>query len=103
MNEIGKLSNQHFLEWESHLEHIDELMGKAQVVHAKEPEGSDIRAQLTDIRKNRDALALDLASVRNLPESEQSNATKRAHGLTTAFAAVGLQLEKMLASVVNLK
>jgi hypothetical protein len=101
MNEIGKLANQNHLEWESRLKHIDEMMARAHQAHAKEPDESDAQAQLAKIRKARDALALDLVSVRSLPSGELSNVPNRVNGLTASFEAVGLQLERLLTTIVD--
>jgi hypothetical protein len=102
MDEIGKLANQHILEWESRLEHIDEMMARAHEAHAKVSEGSDIQAQLAKISKARDELALDLTSFRSLPASELSNVTNRVDGLKASFDTVGLQLERVLTTIVGL-
>jgi hypothetical protein len=102
MDEIGKLANQHFLEWESRLDHIDEMMTRAHEAHAKISEGSDIQAQLAKIGKARGELAHKLANVRSLPASELSNVTNPVDGLTASFETVGLQLERVLATIVGL-
>jgi len=103
MNEIRKLANQHFLEWESRLKHIDEMMAKAQEVHVREGEGSDIHAQLTKIRVARDELALATSRARSLPEDERPARTNQVEGVQAAFSAVGLQIEKLLATVLGVK
>jgi len=103
MNEIRKLANQHFLEWESRLKHIDEMMAKAQEVHVREGEGSNIHTQLTKIRVARDELALATSRARSLPEDERPAMTNEVEGIQAAFSEVGLQMEKLLATVLGVK
>jgi hypothetical protein len=101
MDEIGTLANQNFLEWESRLKHIDEMLGRANALHADAPEGSEMHLHLTNARKARDEIAVDLTHVRDLPESALVNTTNRMDGLKTSFEAIGRQLEKLLATVFN--
>lgn len=99
MDEIGTLANQNFLEWESRLKHIDEMLGRANALHADAPEGSEMHLHLTNARKARDEIAVDLTHVRTLPESELTHTANKMDGLKASFEAIGLQLEKLLAAV----
>jgi len=101
MDEVGTLANQNFLEWESRLKHIDEKMAKAHAAHARDPHPSDIQMQLSSIQKSRDELAAGVARARSLPSSELPNAAGHVHGLTASFATVGVELERVLATIVN--
>ena len=101
MDEVGTLANQNFLEWESRLKHIDEKMAKAHAAHAQKPHASDVQMQLSNIQKSRDELARGVASARGLPLSESPNATSQPGGLTASFEAVGVELERVLATIVN--
>jgi len=104
MDEVGTLANQNFLEWESRLKHIDEKMARAHAAHAahaRDPHPSDIQMQLSSIQKSRDELAAGVARARSLPSSELPNAAGHVHGLTASFATVGVELERVLATIVN--
>ena len=101
MDEVGTLANQHFLEWESRLRHIDEKMAKAHAAHAHNPHPSDVQVQLSNIKKSRDELAAGVARARSLPASERPHAASDAHGLTASFTAVGVELERVLATIVS--
>lgn len=101
MDEVGTLANQHFLEWESRLKHIDEKMAKAQETHAQGPQKPDVELQLSNIKKSRDELAAGVARARSLPASELPHAASDVHGLTASFTAVGVELERVLASIVS--
>ncbi len=101
MNEMDTLANQHFLEWESRMRHIDEMLAKANKAHANNAGRADIATELKSIQKSRDALALEIDSVRNRPLSEQSTTGDHANGVKTALSAIGLQMERLLSSVVG--
>lgn len=101
MSGVDTLVNQHFLEWESRLKHIDEVMAQAQEAHAKGPQKPDVHARLSRIRQSRDALALGIASARGMPASELPHTAKHLDGLRASFAAVGLELERVFASIVG--
>lgn len=101
MSEIDTLVNQHFLEWELRLKHIDEKMAQAHEAHAKDTSRSDITIELENIRKSRDAVAREIDSVRSLPASEHAPGSTHATGVKAALSAVGLQIEKVLGSIVG--
>ena len=90
------LAEQHILESESHLRHIDELMARALGVPLKGAEGDQTAARLTKIKLDRDRFAQELDEIRRLPPGEMS---KRGEGLKGVLETVGLELEKTLASI----
>jgi len=101
MDEITKLVEQHIRESESHLLHIDELMERARVAHAKAPAASDLVERLAQIRQDRDRLAGELDEIRRQPVHDWPKLVKRGEGLKGVLKAVGLQLEQVLAAVFH--
>jgi hypothetical protein len=101
MDAIIKLANQHILEWESRLAHIDEMAERARELHGKEPEGSDLHKQLSDIKTYRQQLSLDLLETQNHRNDSSPTASPSEGSLHAALEATGLQLEQMLGSIVG--
>lgn len=99
MDEITKLVEQHIRESESHLKHIDELMGRARLAQTKVPAASEVEARLAQIKRDRDRLAGELDELRRQPRHDWPKLAKRGEGLKGVLQAVGLQLEKILAAV----
>ncbi len=93
------LAEQHILESESHLRHIDELMARAHEVPLKGTEGAQTAERLRKIKLDRDRFAQELDEIRHLPPGEASDVVKRGEGLKGVLETVGLELEKTLASV----
>jgi hypothetical protein len=61
MSQVDRLIEQHILESESHLRHIDELMDQARETSAPAPA---LQARLSEIDQMRQAAADDLAGLR---------------------------------------
>ena len=99
MDEITKLAEQHILESESHLRHIDEMMARADQSRAKSPIAPDVEAQLAQIKNDRDGLAQELVDIRRQPVDDWSSVAKRGEGLKGLLGTVGLQLEKVLGTI----
>lgn len=99
MDEITKLVEQHIRESESHLLHIDELMGRALQAHARTPADSVVETQLERIKQDRDRLAGELDAMRKQPRHEWPKLAKRGVGVKGVLQGIGLQLEKILAAV----
>lgn len=99
MNETLHLAEQHILRFESHLKHIDEMMIQARQVHsAGAPE---VATELNRIGQDRDKLANALDGYRGRAATDGPKAAHEAEGLKGVFKSVGLQLEKILAAVVD--
>jgi hypothetical protein len=94
------LTEQHILESESHLRHIDELMTRALGVPVKGTEADHTAALLGQIKRDRDRFALELDEIRRLPPGEK-DVVKRGEGLKGVLETVGLELEKTLASIFD--
>jgi hypothetical protein len=101
MDAIIKLANQHVLEWESRLAHIDEMAGRARELHGKEPEGSDLHKKLSEIKTYRQQLSLDLLETQNYSAGSSPLESPSESTLHAALEATGLQLEQMLESIVG--
>lgn len=91
MNQITNLVNQHILEWESRLGHIDDMTALAHELHGHAPEGSALHTQLAEINMYREQLSLDLVDAQSHAEG----------GVRGALEATGLQLERILGSVLG--
>jgi hypothetical protein len=101
MNPMTHLTNQHVLEWESRLQHIDEMAARAHELHGKAPQGSVEHKKLADIRTYREQLSKHLENAQNPPASEDAYAHPSEGGIHTALEATGSQLEKILGSIVG--
>lgn len=99
MNKIIQLAEQHILESQSHLRHIDELMAKAQEARAKNSLKPEIEAQLAQIQGARDKWAEELKAFSQQPGDDSTDALKRGEGLKGGLQTVGLELEKALTAV----
>lgn len=86
MNELMHLTNQHILEWESRLQHIDEMAARAHELHGKAPEGSEEHQKLGRLRTYREQLSRDLDE----------------GGVQSALEATGQQLEEILGSILGI-
>ncbi|MEO7108524.1 MAG: hypothetical protein ABIZ09_19275 [Rhodoferax sp.] len=99
MNETIHLAEQHILMFESHLKHIDEMMVKAEQARANA--SPQVDSTLDRVRGDRDKLAHTLVNYRERVASGSPKAGQEAEGLKGVFQSVGLQLEKILAAVVD--
>jgi hypothetical protein len=90
MNQTTHLIEQHVLESESRLRHIDELIERARRLRTPE-----IEAQLNRTRRDRDRLANELGEVRN----DDPNAVQRGERVKGMLQSVGLELEKALTAI----
>jgi hypothetical protein len=70
-------------------------------LHGKEPEGSDLHKQLSDIKTYRQQLSLDLLETQNHRNDSSPTASPSEGSLHAALEATGLQLEQMLGSIVG--
>jgi hypothetical protein len=95
------LAEQHILESESHLRHIDELMVRAREVPLKGTVSDETAALLARIKLDRDRFTQELDEIRRLPARERSEVLKRAEGLKGVLENVGLELEKTLGAIFD--
>ncbi len=88
------LAEQHILEYESRLKHIDALLDKAHTVAAKRPE-PELREQLTRIKTERDRLAHAVATIRQSPATKFGE-TQGEAGPMAVWDIIAQQLEKLV-------
>ncbi len=91
------LAEQHIRESESRLRHVDELMTRARAAASADQATS----ALAKIQSDRDRLAQELDTLRSLRPGDAPDVLERGAGLTGLLAAVGLQLEQMLATLFS--
>ena len=102
MDVTSKLVEQHIRESQSRLQHIDELMARARQARAKLPPTAGLEALLTRAQQDRDRLAQHLEGVGRQPVDASSPAlVEQGEGLKGALEAAGLQLEQVLAAVLE--
>jgi hypothetical protein len=99
MVSMNELAEQHILESESRLRHIDELMDKARQASLAKPEATETAALLEQIQRDRDRLAKDLEELRRLPGDDSAYLLQRSEGLKGLLQNVGLQLQRVLSAV----
>jgi hypothetical protein len=96
------LAEQHILQSESHLRHIDELMVRAREVPLKGTASDETAALLARIKLDHDRFTQELDEIRCLlPARERSEVLKRAEGLKGVLENVGLELEKTLGAIFD--
>lgn len=102
MGTLNRLAEQHILESESHLRHIDELMARARQAKAGAPAAStDAGAVLERIKVSRDKLARDLDELRQAHRSDGSHDEERGAEVKGLLASLGLQVEAALRAIVE--
>lgn len=89
MSQVDRLIEQHILESESHLRHIDELMDQARETSAA------LQARLSEIDQMRQAVADDLAGLRMDTGSGDPVQVR------STLQTLGAELEKALAAVMD--
>ena len=102
MNEITHLVEQHVLEAESHLRHIDELMTSAHTAAGSNHAiPHDVEARITQIRQDRDRLAQELSDIRRQGGHATVETAARAEGLKRVLQTVGAELEKAFTAIFD--
>ena len=99
MTKMIHLAEQHILQSESELRHIDELMARAHEARAKNPLQPETEAELVRIQGARDKGALELTALRQQAHDASDDTVKRSEGLKGVLQTVGLELEKALTAV----
>lgn len=101
MNILNTLAQQHILESEARLLHIDELMARSRQGSTKAFDALLEHGHVDRIQADRDRLALELEGLRGLPRSDTPEVVGRVKGLNSALETIGLELEKALAAVLE--
>ena len=94
MTNLSQLTEQHILEYESHLTHIDELI--ARVNKASIP--AEVHGELTVLMEKRGALAEEIAKLKRKPLEnwQQEDIPLAGLGPMVIWGIVAQQLEKMV-------
>ncbi len=101
MRNTERLVEQHIRESESHLRHIDELSTRARKAASAPATASEVLEQVGNLAQDRHRLAKELADVRDLPVRERATKVQESEGIEHGLEAIGQQLEKLLAAVLN--
>jgi hypothetical protein len=99
MSELDRLANQHILESESHLRHIDELMAKAREVQAKQQLEAQAAAELARLAHEHGRAAQELRSLGGMPRPATADTVARSEGVKGVLQKIGLELEKALTAI----
>jgi hypothetical protein len=100
MNATIHMAEQHILESLARLKHVDELMAKAEQSRVTVPLTPEATAKLATLKKNRDGLALQLATLQSKPlDSDPQHAAAHSEGIKGGLEVVGEELKKVLGSV----
>ncbi len=99
MTKMIHLIEQHMLQSESELRHIDEMMARAHEARAKKPLNPETKAELTRIQGARDKGAEEFYSLRQQASDASDDTVKRSEGLKGVLQTVGLELEKALTAI----
>lgn len=96
MTDINQLVEQHILQHESRLKHIDELLARAKKVAEQADEETKIRAELKDAKRDREELADRIQELKEAsPEYWQKRALEKA-GPMGVWDAVAQRLERLV-------
>ena len=99
MSELDRLANQHILESESHLRHIDEMMAKAKEAEAKQQLAADAASALTRLEQEHSRAKQELQSLGGLPRPATADTVARSEGVKGMLQKIGLELEKALTAI----
>ncbi len=101
MSELDRLADQHFLESQAHLRHIDDLMAKVKQAQAQRPVAPEHARTLARLEQEHGRMTRDLKSFRDLPQPATANTVARGEGIKGVLQTLGLELEKTLAAVIG--
>lgn len=101
MTTLNALAQQHILESEARLLHIDEHMARSRQGSTKAFDILLEHAQVHWIEADRDRLARELESLRVMSLTDTPEVVGRVKGLSSALETVGLELKKALAAVLE--
>jgi len=95
MTKVGRIAEQHILEYESRQKHVGELLGRAREKISTGAEHSDVRARLEELEKEQDMLTvrLDEFKLEHLDNWREEEIEKS--GLMGLWDALAQQLEKL--------
>lgn len=99
MSELDRLANQHILESESHLKHIDELMAKAREAQARQQLEAQAAAELARLAHEHGRATQELRALGGLPKPATADTVARSEGVKGVLQKIGLELEKALTAI----
>jgi len=89
MSELTRLAEQHCREWQSHLRHVDELMGRSDHLTLAPGGRADLDARITPIEQ----APVDVQTMSHA-------AAEPIHGMNGVLKSIGQQLDDVLAAVL---
>jgi hypothetical protein len=99
MNQFSHLAEQHILESEARLRHIDEWIAKGRASSARDAKAAaEADPLLARIQADRDRLAGELDALRRQPRGDATDVA-RAEGLRGVLETVGRELEAAMGAI----
>ena len=92
----NQLAEQHILQYESHLKHIDEMLDQANQYIESGDGSKEIIEELTELKNERDELGKYLEDVRQKSPEELENEIMRGAGPMAIWDIVAQRLEKLI-------
>lgn len=99
MSELDRLANQHILESQSHLRHIDELLAKARDARTKQLLAGAAADALPRLEQEHDRATQELQALGSLPKPATADTVARSEGVKGVLQKLGLELEKTLTAI----
>ena len=96
MTEYDKLTNQHIVEYESRLKHIDELVERARKRAEEGAAEPEVSKQLAQVMQEREKLASGLEELKAKPREDWQEKDIERAGPMGIWDAVAQQLEKLV-------
>lgn len=96
MNRREDLVEQHILEYEARLKHIDELFQKVEKRVEQEAEKREVKDELVKLRKEREQFLSDIEELKQASRKEWQENTIEEGGPMIIWEAVAKRLEALL-------
>lgn len=96
MTTMNQLVEQHILQYESHLKHIDELLERAHEGVTEGPEHAESKEELEALRQQRESLASHVDELRSKSLENWQEEEIEMSGPMGIWDAVAQQLEKLV-------
>lgn len=99
MDVLDRLANQHILESESHLRHIDELMAQAQAAQEQQQLSEEAASTLGRLKREHGLAVEEFRQLGSLPKPTTTETVARSEGVKGVLQKIGLELEKALTAI----
>ena len=96
MTTVDKLAEQHIIQHESHLKHIDELLERAEKGVEEVSASSEINGQLREVRQQREKLLNHIEELKRKTREEWQEEKIEDVGPMVIWEAVAKQIEKLV-------